>query len=388
MYAIDALSGQFQFGTDGPTYSGWAPYDDTTRNMLRDGGWTEYDGYGSITRIYAGFVGLGSINSGAQPYYQLTTTDTPHNFPFADQFNVGVRVYGDANNGDFDTRVYAKTFVREQGKKYKDSILSDTGKTATGAYVVNFLISNEDDLKVTAADSSMTNAPYSGITVSYYSTDQSVSIGGSSYPFRIIIEGNGATLEQIYTKCQYLLRQGTNINQSGDAGSVIGKTASLLCSFVGDTLVTGTGVFIQNFSANDTNRVEFYDKNGVKRTYPYVAAGNLVFNSFLTSNGGGYYRLFYSTLPGAGNDWGESGAVTVNDSSGNPIQGTITSGSIAFTFDYDNNTQGGRTAGTDATVVLVAGNPGYAKPVVVNATITRAKGITISATAEFDRVYG
>ena len=38
MYAIDALSGQFQIGTDGSTFSGWNWFDDVTRNMLRDGG--------------------------------------------------------------------------------------------------------------------------------------------------------------------------------------------------------------------------------------------------------------------------------------------------------------------------------------------------------------
>jgi len=34
MYAIDALSGQFQFGTDGSTFSGWKPSNDATRQML------------------------------------------------------------------------------------------------------------------------------------------------------------------------------------------------------------------------------------------------------------------------------------------------------------------------------------------------------------------
>src|SRR5574343_1697338 len=36
MYAIDALSGQFQIGTDGATFSSWNWFDDTTRNALRD----------------------------------------------------------------------------------------------------------------------------------------------------------------------------------------------------------------------------------------------------------------------------------------------------------------------------------------------------------------
>ncbi|HAT09761.1 MAG TPA: hypothetical protein DCS97_04055, partial [Planctomycetes bacterium] len=104
MYAIDVLSGQFQIGTDGSTFSGWAWYDDTTRNMLRDGGWSEYSAAGALTRQYGGFIGLGSVNSGAQPYYNLSATDAPTNFPFDDQFNIGIQVFGDASNGNFDKR--------------------------------------------------------------------------------------------------------------------------------------------------------------------------------------------------------------------------------------------------------------------------------------------
>lgn len=47
MYAIDAKSGQYQFGFDGSRYSDWAPANDTTRNMLRDGGWDEYKAGGT-----------------------------------------------------------------------------------------------------------------------------------------------------------------------------------------------------------------------------------------------------------------------------------------------------------------------------------------------------
>ena len=53
MYAIDAKSGQFQFGTDGQTFSGWKPANDTTRNMLRDGGWSEYSNAGVLQRRQA-----------------------------------------------------------------------------------------------------------------------------------------------------------------------------------------------------------------------------------------------------------------------------------------------------------------------------------------------
>lgn len=378
--AIDALSGQYYFGVDaGGNYNGWKPANDATRNMLRDGGWREYSSVGVLNREYAGFVGLGAVNAGAQPYYILNAADAPTNFPFTDQFNAGVQVYGDAANGSFDKRTYAKTYCREYGKKYKDSVLADTGKTATGAFLVNFLISNEDDLKTQANDAAMTGAPYDGITVSYYSTNQNRSIGGTTYPFKIIVAGNGATLEQIYTKVQYLLRQTSDINTAGDAGSVTGKTAASLLSFVGDTLVTSTGVFIDNIQSADSNRIEFYDQNGVKRTNPYTAAGTMSFNAALVGAGSSY-RMFFSA------DYGTASAVTVKNASGVDIAGAISSSPISFDFDFDGDTLGG-TAGTDKAVTLIGIKPGSGKFAVATGTLTRSKAISLSLVGEADRAY-
>lgn len=380
MYVIDAKSGQFQIGTDGGTFNGWKPANDTTRQALRDGGWSEYLANGTLDRQYVGIVSLGDVNSGAQLYYQRAAADAPSNFTFTDEVNEGILVY---QNGSLDKRSYFQAFVREYGKKYKASTLADTGQSATGAYTVNVLLSNEDDLKIQTTDGNMTNAPYSGITVTYYGSDQSKTIGSGSYPFRVVVNGNNATLEQIYTKVQYLLRQATDIDAG--AGTVIGKTASELCYFVGDTLVTTKGVFIENLQANDLNRIEFYDQNNVKRIYPYSAAGTMTFNSPLVNGGTGYYRMYFAdTVTG---DYGTASAITVNDKNGVPITGTISGASISFTFDYDGNIQGGRTAGTDADIVLVAGNAGSAKPVVVNGTITRAKGISFGCVAETDRAF-
>lgn len=393
VYAIDALSGQFQIGTDGATFSGWTFADDTTRNALRDGGWSEWSDGGVKQQEFAGFIGLGSINAGAQPYYHLATADAPTNFPFADQFNVGIKVFGDATHGNFDKRTYAKTFCREYGKKFKSSVLADTGATSTGANKQNFLISNEDDLKIlgllggsqAAGDAAMAGAPYSGITVAYFTANQVRSIGGSNYNFKVIIAGNGATLEQIYAKVQYLLRQGADINTGGTAGAKIGKIQSDLLTFVGDTLVTSQSVFIDNIQATDSNRIEFYDDGNAKRTNPYTAVGTMSFNSVLVGAGSSY-RLMYSAPAGAGNDYGESGAITVKKSSGTPITGEISAGSIAFDFDYDGDAEGG-TAGTDKAVTLIGIKPGTGKFAVATGTLTRSKGISLSLVAESDRVY-
>lgn len=394
LYAIDALSGQFQIGTDGSTFSGWTWLNDTTRNMLRDGGWSEFSAGGVLLRQYAGFVGLGSVSSGAQPYYHLATVDAPTNFPFTDQFNAGVQVYGDAANGNFDKRTYAKTFVREYGKKFKSSILADTGATGTGANKVNFLISNEDDLKITnllgavqaTADAAMAGGVYAGITVSYYSANQTRTINGVSRNFKIIIQGNGGTLEQIYAKVQYLLRQNTNINTAGTAGTVTGKTADDLLAFVGDTLETATSVYIDGVLSADSNRVKFKDDSGAFRENPFEAAGTITFNAPLVGAGSSY-RLMFSAPPGAGNDYGEAGAITVNNAAGTPITGTISATSIPFTFDYDGNSQGGATPGTDRAVTLIGIRPGSGKFVVATGTLTRSKSISLSLVAEQDRVY-
>ena len=230
----------------------------------------------------------------------------------------------------------------------------------------------------------MTGTPYNGINVTYYAVDQNKTIGASSYPFRVVINGNNATLEQIYTKVQYLLRQNSDIDAG--SGTVTGKTAAELCYFVGDTLVTTQGVFVANIQANDLNRIEFYDQNNVKRVYPYVAAGTLNFNNALSQGGAGVYRMYYADT--STGDYGTAGAITVKNASGVDIAGTITGNSIAFTFDYDGETAGGaRTAGTDAGIVLFALNKGISKPVVATGTISRTKGLSFTCTAESDRAF-
>lgn len=397
MYAIDAKSGQFQFGTDGGTFNGWKPSNDVTRQMLRDGGWSEFIASGTLARQYVGIVSLGEVNTGAQLYYQRESGGSAFNFTFQDEVNEGIQIYGDIaadpSTTTFDTRTFFKGYVREEQKKYKSSTLADTGQTATGAYTVNLLLSNETDLDVLVPDSGIGVAPYTGINVSYYSTNQLRDLNSPSddFPFRIIVEGNNATLQQIYTKVQYLLRQGTNINTSGDAGSKIGKIQDDLMFFVGPDLFCRQGVFIDNIDPAFLNNVYFIDQNGVARQYNFASAGKLQFNSFLASGSTGYYRMYISDSVTGADDYGTANAITVNDKDGNPIAGTITGAELNFTFAYDTNTQGGRAVftspGGDVPVTVVAGNKGIAKPVVATGVITRTKSIVIGLVAEQDRAY-
>ena len=492
MYAIDALSGQFQFGTDGSRFNGWKPATDATRQMLRDGGWSEfqsgvYDAAGTLTsggalqRQYVGIVGLGGVSLGSQLYYQRAAIDPPLNFTFTDQANEGIQVFGnavaDVTTTTFDKRTFFKGFVREYGKKYKDSVLADTGKTSTGANLVNLLLANEDDLDIVALDSVVTTtSPYTDINIKYMPSpfsrdvdltntardygividvgthsgvDGAVTLSGNTLTSAagtitganyvggtlILLEGGAskaiynisgtpsatvvtitgtfpaagtglsfvlqravpivASLKQIYTKVQFLLRQTADIDTT--AGNVVGKTASLLLNFVGPDLKCGffvptnpngggSGVMVQGLSNSDLNSIAYHDNTGVARLSPFSSAWIISFNSPLVGVASSF-RMFFTAPPGAGNDYGEAGAITVNDASGNPITGVINGATLSGTYDYDGNVQGGFTGGTDRNITLVGIRPGFGKFVASIGVLTRSKAIAMSLTAEQDRAY-
>lgn len=485
-YTIDVLSGQFSIGFDGSRYNDWE-FAGNTRLYLRDGGWNEYtpttpgaDGTsatGTLAQQYAGVITLGDVSADAQLYYQLVSGAASVNFTYTDEANLGVKVYGDATHGNFDTRTYLKGYCREYAKKYSESVLGDTGKTGTGAYIVNLLLANSDDLDIVNTDTDVITtpiSPYNKMRLNYFATAYTKDVddpsGSNPRNFGIVIDcgthsgvdgsSNGTTtftsstggitgsnftggtlvihegagkgtytisgtptatqvvttatipaasnasftirpaaalnptLKQIYTFVQAKLRQATNINNVSGGTSVTGKIASLLLNWTAKLVAGfyapinlaggGSGVMIEGLSDADSNSVEFYDNTATKREYPYSAAGTWGFSNNLIG-AGSYYRMYFTTNPTG--DYGEATAVTVNDKDGNPIAGTIASGSLSFNFDYTSNNQGGRTPDTDADVTLVAGRPGYAKPVVSTGTLTESKTIVLSSVAETDRAY-
>lgn len=384
MNKIDNRSGQYVFGRDpGGTYNGWKPGTDATRQMMRNGGWSEYSNAGVLNRVYFGAVLQGGVSSGSQCYYQRVTSGSAINYTFTDLPNEAVQVFGDASNGNFDNRTFFKSFNRTYGYTFDDVSLTDISETATGPYKLPFGINTSADLNLTADDTAVLSAPYSTCTIEYDTAATNITIGGGSYPFKKHIAHTAMTRYQIYTKMQYLLRQNTDINTGGTAGAVTGKTADLICWFVGPTLYTRA--YFTPIAA-DLNDVVFIDDNGIEREFPYASAGTLNFNSNLTSGGTGYYTLYYTTTP-AGDDFGEGTAIIVKDKDGIDITGTISSGTINFSFDWSNNTQGSFVPPVSRNVTMVWGNPGVAKPGVSTGTIIESKGISISAVAESDPSY-
>jgi hypothetical protein len=196
----------------------------------------------------------------------------------------------------------------------------------------------------------------------------------------------GAVTAQIYEKVQYSLRQTTDIDEG--PGSVRGDTASAILSFVGDTLVTATGVFIDDFTSSDTNNIQFYDTGGTQRLFPYVAAGSINFNDNLQSDADAKYWMFFTSVPSG--DFGTVNAVIVEnaDEVPVPITGLVSAqASVSFTFDYDGNVQGGRTPGTPAAVTVVAIGLSTGQYVKTTGTITQSTTNNFSLVAALERNY-
>lgn len=212
------------------------------------------------------------------------------------------------------------------------------------------------------------------------------------------------TAEQIYEKVQWSLRKNFNIN--AQTGSVVGthvtgSVADLLLRFVGDTLECGTlnptnpltgsangGVIIEGFSTTDTNRLTFRDNGGTDRTFPFVASLTLQFGANLTSDSNAKYWVYFTELPGAANNFGESGAVVLNDNSGIPMSGSISgSASIVKSFNYDGNVQGGRSAATVASITAVAIGLNSGQYVRASGSVERSTSNTLSLVAALERNY-
>lgn len=389
---------------------GWDFLNDTARYLIRDAGWTVKNISGAVTQRWAGVIGLGSIETNDQLYYQQVSGGSAVNVQLTGQVNQAVQIYRDddgdgnvAEGSDFDRRTYFKLFGREQAQIYGASQLSDIGVTTMAAQAYRFPIATAADLKVTVADTGIDAdannvadvAPYSGMSITYYATAQARTIGGVSRNFGIIIDGNNGTAEQIYQFVQWSLRRTTDINAG--AGSLIGKTADELLAFVGDTLKTktatnpeggGTGVFIDNYQTIDVNRLVFVDNTGTERTFPFVAALTINFGDNLKNDASAKYWVYFTTLPGAGNDYGESGAIIVDDNSAADMAGDVSgASSITKTFNYDGNVQGGRTAGTDAAITVVGIGLATGQYVKATATIQRSTSNVVSLVAALERNY-
>ena len=380
-------------GTQFDLVSGWNWKDTTTTGLIRDGGWALKNISGVSEEEWLNLTSLGAFDdsNSDQAYYIQTTDGAPTSITLTGEVNQAIKIYGDASHGDFDYRDFFVMFLREEQKSYdKYDLLTAQNISALTYKKYALPLSNAADLKVTHTDAEVAIAPYTGIDITYYETNQFKAIGSGSYGFKYIIDGDNKSLEQIYEKTQYQLRQTGDIDEG--AGSVRGDTADELIYFIGNTLYTKRSVFVENIQSTDQNRIVFLDDTGTERTYPYASAGSIAFNTALQNDANAVYRMYFTNNDAGdndGSDFGTDSAILVNDNSGTPISGTVSAqASITFDFDYDGNTQrGAGSVGTDAPVTLVALGLDTAQYVTVTGTIERTKANNFSFVANDELTY-
>jgi hypothetical protein len=380
---------QFEFVDD------WKPSNDATRKLIRTGGWAEVATDGTRLREYLGVVTLGNIDPGDTAYFAFESQTSKTDFAFDGTVNEAIQIFGNTDNGNFDYRNEVLTvFIRVQGKTYGQVTSTAIGLTSITYKVERFPLSEAADLNIVADDNTITTTlPYTGMSIEFFETAQSKAMGTQNYNFGVIVDANGGTARQVYEFIQYSLRRDADINAGTDV--VNGLLADAMAVFVGDRLDTlfvtniaggGGGVFIDDLNATSINDVRYIDNTEVYRTFPFVAAGVINFSQTLSDDPNAVYRMFFTSVPNG--NFGTADAITVEDDSGTPIADDISGRtSISFTFDYDGNVQGGRTAGTNANITVVAIGLNNAQYVLANGTIARSTANAITLVSALERNY-
>jgi len=290
-------------------------------------------------------------------------------------------------------------------QKFVPSVASPAGLVVSGSdgqwYITNAGGSNSGTVSPPGTPDGDTTYTLYAMTSSIggYSPSGSQQISGSGEysVFNVVItNGTGSaaktgSISDVYTSVQYQLRQEADIDKAVHfaAETFIGKRTRLLLSFVGDTLVTSNGVFVDNQQDADTNSIDFYDVSGSVVRYPFVATGTITFNDNLKNDASGEYYMFFTTTNDASGSFGLADAVIVQDNSSVFITGSTSgSTSVSFTYDYDGNEQRGTgSGGSNADVTLVAIGLNTAQYVTVTSTILRTKTNNISLVSTLERNY-
>ena len=292
--------------TDGQFINGWVFADATSRNLVRDAGWTEG------ANEYAGLVSLGNFDAtGDVSYYanvvgydQAVTT-----FNKTGNLNESILITGFTG--------YLKPFLRIEAKTYAEyDLLAEQNIALLEPVLYKFPLANATDIKITETDTNIdANTPYTGMKLNFlkgtlfdtasvttyaasdviqdtagrwafvttggtvdasgvadYTTnggtavlnayDGELQIGANYYAFNRIMDANGGTHGEIYNWLQRQLRKTGTINANDSTTvaqrsglTIDGNVAASLGFFTGDQFSSGAGLAITNFIAGSTNNI-------------------------------------------------------------------------------------------------------------------------------------
>ena len=365
---------------------GWNFANDASRYLVRTGGWAVVDAAGVTQEMWAGVITLGSLEAGTQPYFYQSTSAV--DFQLTGPVNQAVKIF---ENGGADERTNLTVFARKQADTYAQSSLADIGVATMTFQVYRFPLATGSDLKVTLGDPTVSADPYDAITITYFDTPFSRTIGGVSYDFNVEVDGNGQSIGGIYETLQYRLRQNSDIDDG--PGVVIGKIADSLAFFLGETLKMSEGVYLTNFDPSDTNNILHDPIGGTSDiAFPFTASLQLQFGGNLVADTESVFRVFFTNDDAGddlGRDFGTDGAITVEDDTATEMSGSVNgAAAVTLTYDYDANVQRGTSSiSTDAPITVVAIGLATGQYVSATGVIARSTSNVVSLVSPLERNY-
>lgn len=413
---LDETLRKYKRGTDGDyrfagaySFVNGVKLDSTDRNKIRGSGFIEYadtgDGATDVDRIYHGVLSLVAIQPTTVSKWALVTAEdeatlqaaTWSSFVRAGNINEIVPVFGstsfgDAGAGNFDYTT-RRLIVRVRSWGYNPgettSVLTGIAEFSgfSAGYGVGESINPANSYTLADVYGGAKVAPWTGMSLEKLAAPQTeTGFNEADGNFTWILNN---TLGGTVAECAAYLDAASLQNADVDEGGVSSynglKGRVWYSRNAAGKVVTaslgGAGLFIEGLSTSEKQNVIMTDNAGATKTYPFFPTVEITVGAAAAADANAWYHLFYANGAGAA-DFDSSGAVTVNDSAGNPVKGNVSAaqvgGKISFAYAYDSNTQAGLAAGEDKAVIVQIEGDGGAAQALTAFTITRNTTVAVT----------
>lgn len=381
------------------------------RFKLRGSGWRELDAAGLLGRVYFGDRSLGNIEALSQPYSQLVLNDVVTDFDKDGPIDEAVQVFGDnavdADTTTFDTRTFHALSVRTYEFNPDRKTLVDSGVSEMDGYSVGFALGETPHL--TTLESAMpiaevyNAAPASQVGVWLNMTLEQLDVAQTETGFNeadgdftwVLNNPNAANLDEIVAYLDAISAVDADINAHG-TNVTNGKQVGTWYTYSADGKIqprvddgsSGEGLFLEGLIGVDKQRVIFTDDADGTKTYPFFVSNIVTVGANAVADTLAWFHAFFrdgaDNAPGGGDDFGDAGAITVEDSGAVEVKGNVDSSGfrsgndIVFEFDYDGDTVGGNAGDPKWVVFECEGDGGVTAAKTIFQITNAAAVITAS----------
>lgn len=388
--------------------------DGSDRGKIRNSGFIEYaatgNGETAVDREYHGVLSLVDIQPGSVPYWALVA-DTAEatlqaatwtNFVRPGDINEVVQVFGSTANGDagagnFDyrTRVLIPR-VRTWGYNPGETTSVASGITEfsgfSSGYGIGETLNPANTYALADVYGGAAVAPFTGLSLEFKAVPEvGTGFNEADGDFSWVLNNTGnANVAQCAAYLDAVSLQDADIDAG--TGTYNGKKGRVwytrnASGQVVTSSIGGAGLLIKGLSPAESQKIVMTDDAGDQKTYPFFPTVEITVGDVAPSDPDAWYRVMYSDGAGAA-DFDTAGAVTVNDSSGNPVNGNVAAdavgGKIIFAYAYDTNTQAGLAAGVDKSMVVLVEGDGVAAQALTAFTVTRSTLVSVTCAPAAD----